>query len=70
MPVSVEELYGDLWRQPRPGFEQRLSTSLAPRGFGLMMEVFGDTGAGPEHTVLDIGCRDADLSIDLSSSCV
>jgi ubiquinone/menaquinone biosynthesis C-methylase UbiE len=33
-----------------------------------MMEVFGDTKAGPEHTVLDIGCRDADLSIDIANT--
>jgi len=68
MAVSVDELYRDLWRRPRPGFEERLGTSLAPRGFGLMMELFGETGAGPEHTVLDVGCRDADLSIDLAKA--
>jgi ubiquinone/menaquinone biosynthesis C-methylase UbiE len=66
MGTSVDELYGDFWRAPRPAFDDLLATSLQPRGSGLLMEVFRATGAGPTHTVLDVGCRDAGLGIDLA----
>ena len=32
MNVTVDQLYNDLWAEARPGFEERLGTSLQPRG--------------------------------------
>lgn len=68
MAVSVEELYGNLWRTPQIGFEQQLSRSLAPRGSGLLKEMFRDTGVNANQTVLDIGCRDATHAISLAQT--
>jgi sarcosine/dimethylglycine N-methyltransferase len=68
MRTSVHELYGDLWHLPRPGFDERVARSLSPRGPGLLMEVFRETVPGPAHTVLDIGCRDAGLSMELAGT--
>lgn len=66
MRITAEQLYGDFWHIARPGFDQRIDRSLDPKGPDLLMECFLETGIRATHTVLDAGCRDATLSIQLA----
>jgi SAM-dependent methyltransferase len=59
MTPSVQELYGDLWANPRAGFDERLDRSLKPRDPDMLDERFGELGISQDDVILDIGCRDA-----------
>jgi ubiquinone/menaquinone biosynthesis C-methylase UbiE len=68
MGTSVQELYGDLWHVPRPGFDERIGRSLNPRGSALLKQLFLETGIHAQHAILDAGCRDASFAIELAQT--
>ena len=59
MASSVHELYGDLWANPRAGFDERIDQSLNPRDPDMLDALFGELGISGGDIVLDIGARDA-----------
>src|SRR5438067_2957883 len=69
MATTVYELYQDLWGQGRPGFDERIETSLSPRDPDCLDEMFFNLGVGPNDTLLDIGCRDALHSVEFVQRC-
>jgi SAM-dependent methyltransferase len=62
---SVEELYGDFWAEGEP-FEAEPQRSLDPRPAESLYDAFGKLGAKEGDLVLDVGCRYAAHSIELS----
>lgn len=64
--LAGQKLYGDIWANPDPAFEERLRTSLDPRGPENLVEVFGSFGIAPGHQVLDAGARDAHYAIQIA----
>jgi cyclopropane fatty-acyl-phospholipid synthase-like methyltransferase len=69
MATTVYELYQDLWGQGRPGFDERIATSLSPRDPDSLDEMFFNLGVGQKHIILDIGCRDALHSVEFVQRC-
>src|SRR5438105_8852985 len=69
MATTVFELYQDLWGQGRPGFDEKIGTSLSPRDPDRLDEMFFNLGVGPNDTILDIGCRDALHSVEFVQRC-
>jgi len=59
MTSSVHELYGDLWANPRAGFDERIDQSLNPRDPDMLDGLFGELGISGDDIVLDVGSRDA-----------
>jgi hypothetical protein len=53
--TSVEKLYGEIWAEEGPAFDE----SLNPRGTDWLFEAFAELGPRPGQLVVDIGARDA-----------
>jgi sarcosine/dimethylglycine N-methyltransferase len=58
MTDAVHQLYGDLWVNPRAGFDETINQSLRPRDPDMLDELFAELGISQETVILDIGCRD------------
>ena len=61
---TLEALYGDSGISDEQ-LEASLNRSLDPRGPDLLFETIGALGLGPQHMLLDIGCRDARHTCEL-----
>jgi SAM-dependent methyltransferase len=59
--TSVEKLYGEIWAEEGPAFDE----SLNPRGTDWLFEAFAELGPRPGQLVVDIGARDAKHAIRL-----
>jgi ubiquinone/menaquinone biosynthesis C-methylase UbiE len=65
MPVTVEQLYGELWADEDPAFAAELDRSLNPRDPDVLYELFARFQPGPDQLVLDVGARDATFAVEL-----
>jgi ubiquinone/menaquinone biosynthesis C-methylase UbiE len=63
--LSVEEVYGD-WNVDDAVVEDLLGRSLKPRPPTMLYDKMGTLGLGAQHTVLDIGGRDARHGCELA----
>ena len=65
-PITVEQMYG-----PQPLSDEAVQTaldrSLSPRPSSSLYDTVAALGIGPEHTILDIGARDARHSLELAT---
>jgi SAM-dependent methyltransferase len=59
--TSVEKLYGEIWAEEGPAFDE----SLNPRGTDWLFEAFAELGPRPGQLVVDVGARDAKHAIRL-----
>jgi cyclopropane fatty-acyl-phospholipid synthase-like methyltransferase len=66
LPITVEQLYKDLWGNGLPEFEERLKASLHPRSSSMLYDLFAGFGVSPGQTVADVGCRDAGHAVELA----
>jgi len=66
MNITAEQLYNDLWAEARPGFEERLGSSLNPRAPEMLEVRFAALGVTSEDTVLDVGCREAGYAVQFA----
>jgi SAM-dependent methyltransferase len=58
-------LYNDIWGQDYDDFEALSNTSSNPRGATMLYDLLATMGIGAQHTVLDIGCRNASYAIEI-----
>jgi SAM-dependent methyltransferase len=65
LSISVEQMYSDSVMSDE-AVEAALSRSLNPRSPDLLFERLAALGASPQHTVLDIGCRDGRHSCEIA----
>jgi len=63
-PITIEEMYG-AWGVEADVVDAALERSLAPRSSSVLYDAVGALGIGPQHTILDIGGRDARHSLAL-----
>lgn len=61
---TVEKVYGPI-SLSEAEFDAILDQSLSPRPSTLLADKMGELGLGPQHTLLDIGCRDAGHTLRL-----
>jgi ubiquinone/menaquinone biosynthesis C-methylase UbiE len=64
--ASIYELYGEIWGEGAPGFEEELGRSLEPRSHDCLYELFGRCGIPSDGLVLDAGSRDAGHAVELA----
>jgi SAM-dependent methyltransferase len=62
---ALDHLYGDSGI-PDEQVAAWLNRSLDPRGSEMLYEAIGALGLGPQHLLLDIGCRDARHTVALA----
>jgi sarcosine/dimethylglycine N-methyltransferase len=65
-PLSVQELYGELWADESPALEAELRRSLEPRARSMLYDELGRLGANADSVVLDAGARDAVHAVELA----
>jgi SAM-dependent methyltransferase len=65
-PVTVEQMYG-AQQLPDDAVQAALDRSLGPRSSSSLYDDVAALGIGPEHTVLDIGARDARHGLELAT---
>lgn len=58
-------LYNDLWGQENAEFEALCNASLKPRATNMLYDLLETLGICAQHTLLDIGCRDASYSVEI-----
>src|SRR5438128_11756374 len=65
MTHTIYDLYGEIWGKGCPEFDEALLQSLNPRSSETLYELFGNMGVAPGDRVLDVGCRDASVAVEL-----
>jgi SAM-dependent methyltransferase len=60
--TSVKQLYGEIWAEEGPAFDE----SLDPRGTEWLFQAFAELGPQPGQLVVDIGARDGEHAIRLA----
>lgn len=65
LSISVEQMYGAS-EVSDEAVEAALNRSLNPRSPDMLFERLAALGAAPQHTVLDIGCRDGRHSCEIA----
>jgi ubiquinone/menaquinone biosynthesis C-methylase UbiE len=66
MPLSIDELYGELWGKSPPGLAADVRRSLHPRSADSLYDAFAACEVRPGDLVLDLGSRDAGHAIELA----
>ncbi|HEX5689062.1 MAG TPA: class I SAM-dependent methyltransferase, partial [Roseiflexaceae bacterium] len=62
--LSLEDIYGEsAWSSE--ALEEQLNQSPAPRGADMLYDAIGALGLGPQHLLLDVGCRDTAHTCEL-----
>ena len=65
MPISANELYGDVWGSNGHGLEEELTHSLQPRQADQLFDQMLALGLEATSVLLDIGARDGRYAIEL-----